>query len=228
MFLNTILIQALWFAGDWSRHFFIIPPSGLASSFPAYRNFSKRVSMSAYFPPDYYTASPRHPRPKYLIRDYTPGRKLKITAFQRGHVWDLYVWINSNFNTNVDTNSNDSCSKFKRSWGHMCNYCWKMLLNKKLLEFVQQHLHVKRFSKLNKIASTKNQSHRFNAATYACLLTCSGAFDWCRCTFNVEKYIGKLPPELRDFAHIPPTAHHLCSFLRLIDWLLIWLRETVF
>jgi hypothetical protein len=32
---------------------------------------------------------------------------------------------------------------------------------------------------LNKIASTKNQSHRFNAATYACLLTCSGAFDWC-------------------------------------------------
>jgi len=27
----------------------------------------------------------------------TPGRKLKIVAFQRGDVWDLYVWLNSNF-----------------------------------------------------------------------------------------------------------------------------------
>jgi len=61
---------------------------------------------------------------------------------------------------------------------------------------------------LNKIASTKNQSHRFNAATYVCLLTCSGAFDWCRWTFNVEEKenVGKPPPELRDFAHIPPTV----------------------
>jgi len=88
-------------------------------------------------------ASSRHQRPKYLIRDYTPGRKLKIKAFQRRDVWDLYVSLNSNFNTYVDTNSNDSCTKFKRSWGHMCNYCWKMLLNKKQSEFVHQHLHVK-------------------------------------------------------------------------------------
>jgi len=66
---------------------------------------------------------------------------------------------------------------------------------------------------LNKIASTKNQSHRFNAATYACLLPCSGAFDWCRWTFNVEKYFGKPPPELRDFAHIPPTVCVLLCFI---------------
>jgi len=64
---------------------------------------------------------------------------------------------------------------------------------------------------LNKIASTKNQSHRLNAATYACLLTCSGAFEWCRWTFNVEKYVEKPPPELRDFAHIPPSLEERLS-----------------
>jgi len=56
---------------------------------------------------------------------------------------------------------------------------------------------------LNKITSTKNQSHRLNAETYACLLTCSEAFDWCRWTFNVKKFVGKPPPELRDFAQNP-------------------------
>ena len=39
-----MLIQAIWFAWDFSRHYFIISPSGLASSFPLYRNFSKGVS----------------------------------------------------------------------------------------------------------------------------------------------------------------------------------------
>jgi len=130
---------------------FIIPPSCLASSFPVYRNFSKgarknlcqHVFHQITTPP---LASPRHPRPKYDILDYTPGRKLKITAFRRGDVWDLNVSLSSNFHTYVNINSNDSGTKFKRSWGHMCNYCWKMLLNKKQLEFVQQHLHVKTWS----------------------------------------------------------------------------------
>jgi len=62
---------------------------------------------------------------------------------------------------------------------------------------------------VHKIASTKNQSHRFNAETYACLLTCSGASDWCRWTFNVEKYVGKPPPELHYFAHIPPSGRKI-------------------
>jgi len=90
-------------------------------------------------------ASLRHPspRPKYLIRDYTPGRKLKITAFQNWDAWDSYVSFNSNFHTYVDTNSNNSGTKFKRYWGHMRNYCWKMLLNKKQSEFVQQNFHAK-------------------------------------------------------------------------------------
>jgi len=44
MVLKTILIQATCFVGDFSRHFFIISPSGLASYFPAYRNFSKGAS----------------------------------------------------------------------------------------------------------------------------------------------------------------------------------------
>ena len=109
-------------------------------------------------------ASSRNPRPKYLIRDYTPGRKLKIKAFQREDVWDLYVSLNSNFNTYVDSNSNDSGTKFKRSWGHMCNHCWKMLLNKKLSKFVQQHLHVKRCwtkspqQRINRTVSTQRRT----------------------------------------------------------------------
>jgi len=65
----------------------------------------------------------------------------------------------------------------------------KKLLNKKQSEFVQQHLHVKRCR--TKLPSTKNQPHRFNVATYLCLLTGSGVFDWCRWTFNVEKYVEK-------------------------------------
>ena len=116
-----------------------------------------------------------------------------MTVFQRGDVWDLYVFLNSNFNTYVHTNLNDSGTKFKLSWGHMCNYCWKMLLNKRQSKFVQKHLP---WNLLNKIASTNNQSHRFNAATYACFLTCSGALDWCRWTFNVEKCVANPPPEL--------------------------------
>ena len=57
-----------------------------------------------------------------------------------------------------------------------------------------------------KSPSTKNQQHRFNVATCLCLLTGSGVFDWCRWTFNVEKYVQKPPPELRNFANIPPTC----------------------
>jgi len=56
---------------------------------------------------------------KYLIWNYTPGRKLKITTFQRGDVWDLYVSLNSNFYIYVDINSNDSDTKFERSWGYL-------------------------------------------------------------------------------------------------------------
>ena len=59
---------------------------------------------------------------------------------------------------------------------------------------------------LAKSPSTMNQPYRFNVATYFCVLTGCGVFDWCRWTFNVEKYVEKPPPELRDFAHILPTT----------------------
>jgi len=158
------MIQAIWFAGDFSRHYFIISPSGLASSFPLYQNFSKGASI--FCVSIFFTRLLHRPWPLLDIQGpnislgYTPGRKLKITAFQRGDVWDLYVSLNSDFNTYVDTHSNNSGTKFKCSWGHMCNYCWKMLLNKKQLEFVQQHLHVKRWwtkspqQKINRTVST--------------------------------------------------------------------------
>jgi len=84
MLLERIMIQAIWFTGDFSRHYFIISLSGRASSFLAYQNFSKGAISQHIFhqittPP---LASSRHPRPKYRIRDYTQGRKLKIKAFQ--------------------------------------------------------------------------------------------------------------------------------------------------
>jgi len=125
-------------------HNVLLRPDLFLSCIPEFLERSVKILCQHIFhqittPP---LASSRHPRPKCLIRDYTPGRKLKITAFQRGDVWDLYFSLNSNLNTYVDTNSNDSGTEFKRSWGHMCNYCWKMLLNKKQSEFVQQHLHV--------------------------------------------------------------------------------------
>jgi len=56
---------------------------------------------------------------------------------------------------------------------------------------------------LAKSPSTMNQPYRFNVATYFCVLTGCGVFDWCRWTFNVEKYVEKPPPELHIFAHIP-------------------------
>ena len=46
MLLELIMIQSMWFSGDFSRHYFIISPPGLASSFPAYQNFSKGASKS--------------------------------------------------------------------------------------------------------------------------------------------------------------------------------------
>ena len=169
MLLNTILNQAIWFAGDFSRHFFINMPlrPGLflscISEFleRSVKNLCQHIFHQITTPP---VASPRHPRPKYLIRDYTPGLKLKITEFQSGHVWYLYVWLNNNFDTYVDTNSNDSGTKFKHSWVHICNNCWKMLLNKKQSEFVQQHLHVKRCwtkspqQRINRTVSTQRHT----------------------------------------------------------------------
>ena len=38
------MIQTIQFAGDFSRHYFIMSSYGLTSSFPAYRNFSKGAS----------------------------------------------------------------------------------------------------------------------------------------------------------------------------------------
>jgi len=130
---------------------------------------------------------------KYFIRDYTLGRQLKIAAFQRGDVSNLYVSLHSNFRINVDVISNHSDIKFKRSWVTCSQYCWRMLLKKKQSEFVQQRLHEKRC--WTKSPWTKKQSHCFNVPTYSCLLTGSGVFDWCRWTFNVEKYVGKPPPD---------------------------------
>ena len=98
----------------------------------------------AYFSLDCYTAPGLFSTYKAQISHSGLHTRSKMTAFQRGDVWDLYVSLNSNFDTYVDTKSNDSGTKFRRSWGHMCNYCWKMLLNKKQSDFVQQHLHVKR------------------------------------------------------------------------------------
>ena len=46
---------------------------------------------------------------------------------------------------------------------------------------------------LNKIASTNNQQHRFNAATYPCLVTCSRAFDWCRWTLTLRNRLENHP-----------------------------------
>jgi len=46
----------------------------------------------------------------------------------------------------------------------VCNYCWKMLLNKKQSEFVQQHLHVKRCwtkspqQRINRTVSTQRRT----------------------------------------------------------------------
>ena len=46
MLLELIMIEAIWFAGDFSRHYFTMSPfgPGLASTFPQYRNFSKGAS----------------------------------------------------------------------------------------------------------------------------------------------------------------------------------------
>jgi len=49
MLFRTRLIQATWFAGTIFRPFCIIPPPGLASSFPLDRNFSKEASSSNSF-----------------------------------------------------------------------------------------------------------------------------------------------------------------------------------
>ena len=48
MLLELMMIQATWFAGDFSRHYFIISLSDLASSLPLYRNFSKGASKILY------------------------------------------------------------------------------------------------------------------------------------------------------------------------------------
>jgi len=178
------MIQVIQFAGDFFRYYFIISPSGLASSFPQCRNFSKGASkfcVSIFF-----TRLLHRPWP--LLANILFGnthqvvnwrwQRLNVEMFEICMFPSTVISIHMLIQTRMILVQNSNVP------GDTCviivgKCCWTKV-GICSTTFTRETF-------LNKIASTNNQPHRFNAATYACLLTCSGAFDWCRWTFNVEK-----------------------------------------
>jgi len=143
------MIQTILFAGDCFRHFCIIFPSGLVTSFPAYRNFSKgasKICVSIFF-----TRLLHRPWPLLDIQgpniSFGTTHQVVNWRLQRFNVemFEICMFHSTAISIHMLIQTRMILVQNSNVPGVTCviivgKCCW----TKRQSEFVEQHLHVKR------------------------------------------------------------------------------------
>ena len=160
-------------------------------------------------------ASPRHPRPKYLIRDYTPGRKLKIQRFNV-KMFEICMFYSRAISIHMLIQTRMILIQNSNPPGVTCvivvgKCCWTKS-SRNLFNNIYTWNVVEPQQRINRTVSTQRRTR----VCWLVLERSIGAVGLSTLRNMLEKLVpGKSPPWIAWFAHIPPSiSKHLREWKR--------------